>query len=67
MVPDIEPDAAAVYLISVTPIALGQPVTIQLPANKALDVGAAITSDGKNTYTRNNAASNTLTVKTTVP
>ena len=55
------------YRVEVTPTTLGQPVTISLPANTVLGVGESITATGANTYTRNNTASNTITLQTAVP
>ena len=63
----VEPWTAHHYRVVIDPATLGQPVTIRLPAATALGVGEGITSDGRNNYTRDNAASNTVTIQTRVP
>ena len=52
------------YKVTVTPAELGEPVSVRLPANAVLGVGESLTANGGNTYTRPNAASNTVTVDT---
>ena len=60
-------DGAGVYVITVTPATLGQPVTISLPANKVQGVGEGITSYGRNTFTRNNSESAARVIETAAP
>ena len=55
------------YKVAVTPITLGEPVTVRLPAGSVLGVGEGLTADGANTYTRPNAASNLIATDTGVP
>ena len=62
-----EPWAVHLYRVVIDPTTLGQPITISLPANRVLGVGEGITPDGRNNYTRLNAASNTVTIRTGVP
>ena len=62
-----EPWAAHLYRVVIDPTTLGQPITISLPAATVLGVGEGITPDGRNNYTRPNAASNTVTIRTRVP
>ena len=60
-------DQGGLYVITVMPTTLGVPVTIKLPQGRVHGVGSTITSDGRNTFTRPNNASNTLTVQTAEP
>ena len=60
-------DQGGLYVITVMPTTLGVPVTINLPQGRVHGVGSTITSDGRNTFTRPNNASNTLTVQTAEP
>ncbi len=60
-------DQGGLYVITVMPTTLGVPVTIKLPQGRVHGVGSSITSDGQNTFTRPNNASNTLTVQTAEP
>ena len=66
-VTNVEPWNGVVYRVVLVPTDRGQPVTIQLPANSVLDIGEGLTADGVNTYTRNNTASNVLTLPTAGP
>ena len=54
-------------MTTVEPTTLGEPVTITLPQGVVHGVGAQITPEGKNTFTRPNKESNTLTVQTAAP
>ena len=63
----ITADSAGLYVITVTPATLGQPVTISLPANKVQGVGEGITSYGRNTFTRNNSESAARVIETAAP
>ena len=63
----VEPWDSGLYRVVVDPITLGEPITIRLPAATVLGVGEGITSDGRNNYSRPNAASNTVTIRTRVP
>ena len=60
-------DDSGVYRVHVTPTTLGEPVTIGLPANRVKGVGEGISSSGRNNYTRDNTASNTVVQKTAAP
>ena len=62
----IQVSSGGVYVITVEPTTLGQPVTISLPANRVTGVGEGLT-DGENNYTRGNTASNVFTVETKEP
>ena len=55
------------YKVTLTPMTLGEDVTVQLPANKVKGVGEGITASGGNNYTRDNVASNTMTWQTAPP
>ena len=55
------------YKVTLTPVTLGEDVTVQLPANKVKGVGEGITASGGNNYTRDNVASNTMTWQTAAP
>ena len=57
----VQPWDGAIYRVIVLPGALGQPVTISLPANRVKGVGEGISADGGNNYTRVNTASNVVT------
>ncbi|MCY4417312.1 MAG: hypothetical protein OXE87_13540, partial [Chloroflexi bacterium] len=63
----IQVSSGGVYVITVEPTTLGQPVTISLPANRVTGVGEDLTEDGENIYTRGNTASNIFTVETKEP
>ncbi len=62
----IQVSSGGVYVITVEPTTLGQPVTISLPADRVTGVGEGLT-DGENNYTRGNTASNVFTVETKEP
>ncbi len=62
----IQVSSGGVYVITIEPTTLGQPVTISLPANRVTGVGEGLT-DGENNYTRGNTASNIFTVETKEP
>ena len=63
----IQVSSGGVYVITIEPTTLGQPVTISLPANRVTGVGEDLTEDGENIYTRGNTASNLFTVETKEP
>ena len=63
----IQVSSGGVYVITIEPTTLGQPVTISLPAGRVTGVGEDLTEDGENIYTRGNTASNVFTVETKEP
>lgn len=66
-VANVVPDRGAIYVITVEPTTLGEPVTMTLPQGVVHGVGARITPGGENTFTRPNQESDTLAVQTAAP
>ena len=66
-VTSIAPIKGGQYQVVIQPTTLGEPVTIHLPANRVKGVGEGVSAIGGNNFTRDNTATDTVTIQTAVP
>ena len=66
-VTSVAPIKGGQYQVVIQPTTLGEPVTIHLPANRVKGVGEGVSAIGGNNFTRDNTATDTVTIQTAVP